>query len=60
MKSIKQSLLLLFLLFSLNPINATNPNAPFNLRSFDKQNPIGTNDKPYFGWYLSDPDAHEI
>lgn len=60
MKSIQQTFFLLFLLFSLNPINAANPNAPFNLRSFDKQNPIGTNDKPYFGWYLSDADTNEI
>jgi len=60
MKPIKQFLTLLLLFFSFIQINAANPNAPFNLRSFDKQNPIGTNDKPYFGWYLSDPDANEI
>lgn len=60
MKSIKQSLILLFLFFSFIQINAANPNPPFNLRSFDKQNPIGTNDKPYFGWYLSDSDSNEI
>jgi alpha-L-rhamnosidase len=60
MKPIKQSLILLFLFFSFIQINAANPNPPFNLRSFDKQNPIGTNDKPYFGWYLSDPDTNEI
>jgi len=60
MKPIKQSLILLFLFFSFIQINAANPNPPFNLRSFDKQNPIGTNDKPYFGWYLSDSDTNEI
>ena len=28
---------------------AASPNAPFNLRSFDKYNPIGTDNAPYFG-----------
>nr|WP_315201481.1 family 78 glycoside hydrolase catalytic domain [uncultured Flavobacterium sp.] len=60
MQRIKQFLILAFFLFSFIKITAANPNAPFNLRSFDKQNPIGTNDKPYFGWYLSDADANEI
>lgn len=60
MKQIIQSLILVVFLFSSTIITAAKPNAPFNLRSFDKQNPIGTNDKPYFGWYLSDPDANEI
>ena len=39
---------------------AASPNAPFNLRSFDKYNPIGTDNTPYFGWYVSDPDDNEI
>ncbi|MCK9412529.1 MAG: family 78 glycoside hydrolase catalytic domain [Prolixibacteraceae bacterium] len=39
---------------------ATLPNAPYNLRSFDKLNPIGTNNSPYFGWYVDDPDDNEI
>jgi len=39
---------------------AASPNAPFNLRSFDKYNPIGTDNAPYFGWYVSDPDDNEI
>lgn len=60
MNQIKQILILLFFLFSLLKVSAANPNAPFNLRSFDKQNPIGTNNKAYFGWYLSDPDTNEI
>lgn len=60
MKQITQSLILIFFLFSSVTITAANPNAPFNLRSFDKQNPIGTNDKVYFGWYNNDSDANEI
>jgi len=60
MKQIIKSLILVFFLFSFIKITAANPNAPFNLRSFDKQNPIGTNDKPYFGWYVNDPDTNEI
>jgi alpha-L-rhamnosidase len=35
-------------------------NAPYNLRSYDKINPVGTDDKPYFGWYMDDPDDDEI
>jgi alpha-L-rhamnosidase len=34
-------------------------NAPYNLRCFDKINPVGTDDKPYFGWYMDDPDDNE-
>lgn len=60
MPKTKQSLVLLFVFISFLQIKATNPNAPFNLRSFDKQNPIGTNAKPYFGWFLSDSDSNEI
>ena len=41
-------------------ISASSPNAPYNLRSFDKCNPIGTDNIPYFGWYVSDPDDNEI
>ncbi|MBF4470144.1 hypothetical protein [Flavobacterium sp. HJJ] len=60
MKQIKQFLILVLFVLSFIKITAANPNAPFNLRSFDKQNPIGTNDKPYFGWYVSDTDKNEI
>lgn len=34
-------------------------NAPYNLRCFDKINPVGTGDRPYFGWYMDDPDDNE-
>jgi len=55
---LKLSLVLLMIL----PIRskAAVPNAPFNLRSSDKINPVGVSDKPYFGWYVSDPDKNEI
>lgn len=56
----RYTILVLLLNFSFFQGFASNPNAPFNLRSFDKQNPIGTNDKPYFGWSVSDPDSSEI
>ena len=36
------------------------PDAPDNLRCCDKFNPVGTDDKPYFGWYVNDPDNNEI
>jgi len=55
---IKLSLvLLIFLPFHSK---ATSPNAPFNLRCFDKTNPVGVGSKPYFGWYVSDVDKNEI
>lgn len=41
-------------------LRASAPNAPSNLRSFDKYNPIGTDNKPYFGWYVNDLDDNEI
>jgi alpha-L-rhamnosidase len=34
-------------------------NAPYNLRCCDKINPVGTDDKPYFGWYMDDPGDNE-
>ncbi len=40
--------------------NAASPGAPYNLRSYDKVNPLGTDNLPYFGWYVSDPDNNEI
>jgi alpha-L-rhamnosidase len=33
---------------------------PTNLRAFDRVNPLGTGDKPYFGWYVNDRDINEI
>ncbi len=35
-------------------------NAPHHLKSFDKTNPIGTNDQPYFGWRSADIRPNEI
>jgi alpha-L-rhamnosidase len=54
------AIMVLLLNFTFFQLNASTPNAPFNLRSFDKHNPIGTNDKPYFGWSVTDPDTNEI
>lgn len=53
-------LALSFLVFLTSGLNAGQPNAPSNLRSFDQFNPIGTSDKPYFGWFVNDPDDGEI
>jgi alpha-L-rhamnosidase len=39
---------------------AASPNPPDHLRCCDKYDPVGTNHKPYFGWYVNDPDDHEI
>lgn len=39
---------------------ASQPKAPINLRSCDKVKPVGTDEKPYFGWYVNDPDDNEI
>ncbi len=57
----KLILLCLSLLF-IRPLNlyALSPNEPDNLRCCDKTNPVGTDNKPYFGWYMNDPDDNEI
>ncbi len=39
---------------------AASPEAPGNLRSCDKVHPVGTDETPYFGWYVNDPDDGEI
>ena len=48
------------LFVQIHCLYAVSPNAPNNLRSYDKTNPVGTDDKPYFGWYVDDPDDNEI
>jgi len=58
----KVRFILFFLLLSfIQPryLYALSPNAPDHLRSCDKDNPVGTDDKPYFGWYVNDPDDNE-
>lgn len=52
-------IVLLALLQSLSAYSAV-PLAPFNLRSCDKVKPAGTDRKPFFGWYVNDPDDNEI
>ncbi|UKT64230.1 family 78 glycoside hydrolase catalytic domain [Pedobacter mucosus] len=39
---------------------ASNPSAPSNLRTCDKIKTIGTNEHPFFGWYVNDRDENEI
>ncbi|MGY5354180.1 family 78 glycoside hydrolase catalytic domain [Wenyingzhuangia sp. IMCC45467] len=41
-------------------IKAATPGSPADLKCFDKFNPIGTGDKPYFSWIFNDPDDNEI
>jgi len=60
MKTLLRKVAGLFLLFLPIGLSAASPGAPTNLRSFDKVNPVGTNDKPYFGWYVNDLDKNEI
>lgn len=55
--------LILACMLSMIPVTglmAGQPNPPSNLRSFDQYNPIGTSVKPYFGWFVNDPDDNEI
>jgi len=55
-------ILLCLLLLLIRPTYsyALSPNAPSNLRCCDKINPVGTDARPYFGWYMDDPDDNEI
>ena len=61
-KKINRVLIMVFLtcIFIPSLIRATPPDAPYNLRTYDKYNPTGTDQKPYFGWYFNDPDDDEI
>ncbi|MXN90828.1 family 78 glycoside hydrolase catalytic domain [Flavobacterium sp. Sd200] len=54
--------ILLFSILFLQSVHlrAANPTAPNNLRASDKVQPVGTDDKPFFGWYVQDVDANEI
>ncbi|MXV14769.1 family 78 glycoside hydrolase catalytic domain [Hufsiella ginkgonis] len=53
---------LLILLYILLPLaaSATAPKPPSRLRTSDKPHPVGTDQQPYFGWYVNDADANEI
>ncbi|TCC91648.1 hypothetical protein EZ428_07760 [Pedobacter frigiditerrae] len=50
----------LLCLTSIIKVNAANPGSPTNLRTADKVKTIGTNDHPFFGWYVNDIDENEI
>lgn len=64
MKITKQARLIITILVTTliysQRVDATYPNAPYHLRTFDKNEPIGTSEKPYHGWYINDPDDNEI
>ena len=55
-------ILFCILLLFIQPLysHALSPNAPDNLRCCDKAYPVGTEERPYFGWYMNDPDDNEI
>lgn len=54
------SLLCLSLIFTLSGLKVGAQDSPVNLRCFDKINPVGTEEQPYFGWYMNDTDDDEI
>lgn len=56
----KNAILLFLLVVTVLRLEAATPKAPYNLRSYDKINPVGTGDNPYFGWFVDDPDNNEI
>ena len=53
-------LLVLISIIFLQPAYSANPLAPFNLRTSDKVQPVGTDEHPFFGWHIKDTDANEI
>lgn len=59
LNTLSNGLLFIFCLIAF-PSQAASPNAPINLRTYDKFNPLGTDNRPYFGWYVCDSDDNEI
>ena len=47
-------------LLTLFQLRAATPNSPHNLRCYDKINPIGIHNEPYFGWHFFDANNDEI
>ena len=60
MRHLKKLLATLLLSLLFVQLYAVAPNTPYNLRCFDKVNPIGTSDHPYFGWYINNSDKNEL
>lgn len=60
MKSFNKLFLTAILAACAGNLYATAPGAPSNLRTCDKVKPTGTNNKPFFGWYVNDADANEV
>ncbi len=56
---VKSIVISLLCTLSVN-LYASNPDAPYNLRCYDKINPIGTDAIPFFGWFINDSDPNEI
>jgi alpha-L-rhamnosidase len=53
-------LLISIIFFQSAHSNSANPLAPFNLRTSDKVQPVGTDEHPFFGWHIKDADDNEI
>lgn len=60
MKYKLHSLILSFVIFIPLCVFCIPPGAPYNLRCQQKTNPVGTDDKPSFGWYVKDDDNNEV
>ena len=64
MKRLNHQMRLIFITLLINVGNACVfgeiPLAPDHLRCMDIMSPVGTEAKPYFGWYVNDPDDNEV
>ncbi len=58
--NLKIEFFLFMALIVLSGLPSRAQNAPYNLRCMDKADPVGTDDRPWFGWYMDDPDDDEI
>jgi len=51
---------MIYLCLGLSICDAAAPGAPTYLRTCDKVKAAGTNNKPFFGWYVNDTDNNEV
>jgi alpha-L-rhamnosidase len=56
----KTNIAIMLIFGALFQLHAENPKAPCHLRCFDKIDPVGISDSPFFGWFSNDPDNNEI
>jgi len=60
MRTLKNLIITLLLSLMFVQLHAAAFTTPYNLRCFDKVNPIGTSDHPYFGWYINNSNNNEL